>query len=90
MDYVVYYLLVVNVAAFLIYGFDKRRAIEEKWRIPERVLLGVVAIGGSIGSLLGMRTFHHKIRKQKFVVGVPTILIMQIAAIYYVTSFMGK
>ena len=90
MDYVVYYLLIVNVVAFLLYGLDKRKAIKGQWRIPEKVLLGMAVIGGAIGALFGMLVFHHKIRKWKFMLGVPVILILQIVAVCYVVSFVGR
>lgn len=74
------YLIVVNLAAFFLYGADKRRAREHRWRIPERTLLGIAAIGGSIGALAGMYTFRHKTRRLKFTAGVPALLLAQIIA----------
>ena len=59
---------------------DKRKAIKQRWRIPEATLMGVAAAGGSIGSLCGMYTFRHKTRHPKFTVGIPAILIAQLAA----------
>lgn len=81
MRYVLLYLICVNAAAFVIYGLDKRKAVKNKWRIPEATLLLTAAIGGSIGALAGMRVFHHKTKKRKFSVGVPVILVLQIAAV---------
>ena len=68
----VVYLVLVNIAAFGMYGMDKRKAIRKQWRIPE------AAIGGSAGALLGMQFFHHKTRKWKFRLGVPLILAAQL------------
>ena len=73
------YLLLVNVAAFLAFGEDKRRAKRREWRIPEATLRGLAAAGGSLGALAGMRFFHHKTRHRKFTAGVPALLIAQIA-----------
>ncbi len=75
------YLLAVNVLAFAAYGIDKRKAIRNAWRIPERTLLLLAVVGGSIGAILGMRFFHHKTRKPKFRIGLPLILVLQIAAV---------
>lgn len=75
----VIYLLFINVIAFFIYGIDKRRARKGQWRISENTLLGVAFLGGSVGALFGMSVFHHKTRKKKFNVGVPMILVMQVA-----------
>ena len=73
------YLLLVNAAAFLAFGEDKRRARRREWRIPEATLMGLAAAGGSLGALAGMRFFHHKTRHRKFTAGVPALLIAQIA-----------
>ena len=73
------YLLLVNAAAFLAFGEDKRRAKRREWRIPEATLMGLAAAGGSLGALAGMGFFHHKTRHRKFTAGVPALLIAQIA-----------
>lgn len=73
------YLLVINIAAFVLYGLDKRRAVKNQWRISESQLIGIAAIGGSVGAYLGMRLFHHKTRKPLFSVGVPVIFLVQAA-----------
>ena len=74
----VVYLIIMNIAAFGMYGIDKQKAIRKQWRIPEAQLLAVAAIGGSAGALLGMQFFHHKTRKWKFRLGVPLILAVQL------------
>jgi len=78
------YLLIVNALAFLLMLVDKRKAQKKLWRIPESTLLLTAAIGGSIGSLCGMYIFRHKTKHLKFTLGVPAILIVQIAAVYLI------
>ena len=80
------YLILINLTAFISYGLDKRRAKRGAWRIPERTLILLAAVGGSIGAYAGMRVFHHKTRHNKFKYGVPAIFIAQaaIAALCYV------
>ena len=73
------WLLVINLATFAVYGADKRRARRGAWRVPERTLLLLPLLGGSIGALLGMRVFHHKTKHWYFVWGVPAILLAQLA-----------
>lgn len=80
------YLVVVNLAAFVIYGIDKQKAKRKKWRIPEATLLGIAVIGGSVGALPGMYTFHHKTRKIKFSAGVPVILLIQFVLLYKILN----
>ena len=73
------YLLIVNAVSFLLMLADKQKAKKNLWRIPESTLLLSAAIGGSIGSLAGMYTFRHKTRHLKFTLGIPAILIVQLA-----------
>ena len=70
-NYIYYYLLAVNILAFVLFGIDKQNARRNMWRIPEKTLILSAVIGGSAGAILGMRFFHHKTRKAKFAVGVP-------------------
>lgn len=80
------YLILLNAAAFCLYGIDKKRAVRRQWRIPEKMLLGIAALGGSPGALLGMYFFHHKTRKRKFSMGVPGILILEAVLFFWITG----
>ena len=71
------YLLIINAAGFLLMLVDKYKARNNLWRIPEATLMTVAAVGGSLGSLLGMYCFRHKTKHPKFTVGVPFLLIVQ-------------
>lgn len=76
------YLLIVNAVSFLLMLADKQKAKKKLWRISESTLLLSAAIGGSIGSLAGMYTFRHKTKHLKFTLGVPVILVLQMAAVF--------
>ncbi|MBR1594154.1 MAG: DUF1294 domain-containing protein [Alloprevotella sp.] len=83
-QYILYaYLLLANLVAFIAYGADKHRARRHAWRIPEATLLSLAAIGGSLGAWLGMKTFHHKTLHWKFRIGVPLLLLLHAALLYY-------
>ena len=73
-----YYLILVNIIAFITIYIDKKKAIKHKWRIKESTLFLLSIIGGSLGTLLGMYTFRHKTKHKKFTLGIPLILIIQI------------
>ena len=75
------YLALMNLIGFASMGIDKKRAVKKLWRIPESTLFIIALIGGSIGSIIGMRVFHHKTRHWYFVYGMPAILFLQIAAV---------
>ena len=77
-----YYLLLINAVAFLAMGLDKGLAKKEgARRIPEKTLLGLAVIGGSIGAIFGMKLFRHKTLHNQFRYGLPLILILQLAAV---------
>ncbi len=78
------YLLLINALTFMIYGLDKRRAVKTRRRISERSLIALAVIGGSPGALAAMSIFRHKTRHKKFTLGVPIILLLQLAAAVYV------
>ena len=78
------YLILVNAAAFALMFADKQKAIRGQWRIPEKVLLGVALLGGSIGAIAGMYTFRHKTRHTKFKYGLPLILLVQLYLLYQI------
>ena len=84
MKYILAYLLIVNAVAFLLMLIDKIKAKKNLWRIKESTLMLSAAIGGSIGALAGMYTFRHKTLHHKVTIGIPAILILQIAAVVYI------
>lgn len=77
---VIIVLVILNSAAFILYGVDKIRAVNEEWRIPEKRLLRFSLLG-PFGGWLGMRLFRHKIKKPKFYVGIPFFAIVQLIII---------
>lgn len=82
MKYFLLYLL-INAVGFALMLIDKWKAKHNRWRIKEATLMTVAALGGSIGSLLGMYTVRHKTKHLKFTVGIPLILVAQIALAIY-------
>ena len=89
MKYFLLYLLLINAAAFLLMLVDKIKAKKNRWRIPERTLFGSALLGGSIGALLGMYTFRHKTRHLSFTLGMPAILIAQVALAIWIFLKIG-
>lgn len=79
MKYLFIYLLIINAVGWLIMLIDKRKAQKKAWRISEAALLTVAAIGGSLGSLIGMYQFRHKTKHKKFTVGIPLLLFLHAA-----------
>ena len=82
-----YYLLFINLFAFILMGLDKRKAKRGAWRIPERTLFLPVLLGGGAGGCLGMWTFHHKTKHWYFRFGSPAILLAQAAAAVFLAQY---
>ena len=85
---IIYYLLVINAVAFIVYGIDKFKARKGRWRIPEATLLLLAIVGGSIGAWLGMKAWRHKTMHLKFKYGLPAIILLQLALAVYLCTRM--
>ena len=81
MKYLYIWLIIINIITFAVFGIDKKKAIDGKFRISELTLFVLSLLGGSLGGLIAMHAFHHKTRKWYFKFGIPLILIAWIALI---------
>lgn len=79
------YLVVMNIIGFASMGIDKSKAKRGAWRIPEKTLFLIAILGGSIGSIVGMKQFRHKTKHKTFTIGMPAIFIIQVIIILYIT-----
>lgn len=79
-----WYLLIINVLAFVCYGLDKLKAKRNAPRVSERWLLLLALIGGSVGAWLGMLVWRHKTKHAKFRFGVPILLLLQVALYWWI------
>ncbi len=84
---IIIYFIVINLIGFLIMFIDKQKAKKGAWRIPEKTLFIITALGGGIGTIAGMYTFRHKTKKIQFVIGLPFITILEIILIIYWVFF---
>ena len=69
---------IMNTAAIVLMGHDKKMARQGKWRVPEKMLFLVTACFGGLGGVLGMKVFRHKTRHWYFRVFFPLLLIVQV------------
>lgn len=81
---IICYLVIMNVIGFLFMGLDKWKARKRAWRIPEATLLLIAALGGAVGSMIGMHLFHHKTRHWYFLYGIPAMLVVHILLGFFV------
>ena len=71
-----YYLLIINIITFIIYGIDKYKSIKHKYRISEATLIILALLGGPLGAFFGMIVFHHKTQKKRFIILIPLIMLI--------------
>lgn len=86
MKYLYLYLALINLALLCVMGADKLRAKRHRRRVPERTLLALAVLGGSLGGMLGMLLFRHKTHHAKFYLGFPLIFLCE-AVLAYVLFF---
>ena len=79
--FTIFYLIIVNLLGLLFMGLDKKHARSKGTRFPEKLLLLIAGIGGSLGIYCGMWIFTHKNRKNKFFIGIPAIIAIQLLII---------
>jgi len=73
----------INAVAYLVMSEDKRRARLGRDRVPERTLFLLAAIGGAFGVWIAMYRKRHKTRHLSFKVGVPLLLVVNVALYTY-------
>jgi len=84
MQLIIIYIIAINIIGFILMGVDKRRARKRVWRVPEKNLWIIALLGGSFGSLLGMRYFRHKTKHKMFTIGMPLLIIVHTVLIFWV------
>ncbi|MCI8310046.1 MAG: DUF1294 domain-containing protein [Clostridia bacterium] len=84
--YIILYFIIINLLGVLVMALDKYKAQKGKWRISEKTLFLVTILGGGIGTIFGMYKFRHKTHKIAFIIGFPTILIMEIIILIFMIS----
>jgi uncharacterized membrane protein YsdA (DUF1294 family) len=75
--------IIVNVIGFLVMGLDKRRAVKQMWRIPEKTLWLIAFFMGAVGTTFGMYMFRHKTKHISFKFGLPLLAVLQVLFFFY-------
>jgi uncharacterized membrane protein YsdA (DUF1294 family) len=73
--------LAMTPATFLLFAYDKVMARLGRIRVPEALLLGLVAIGGTLGGLAGVWLLRHKIAKTGFLLRLWVIIGLQVVVL---------
>lgn len=83
MQPIILYYIAINAAAFIMYGADKFFAKKDMWRIPEKTLILVAALGGAFGAYAGMQLFRHKTKHAKFNISIPVLMAVHLGMLVY-------
>ena len=75
-------LAIWNVVVFILYGIDKCCAINDKWRISEKTLIGSAFFMGALGAILGMEAFRHKTKKKSFKALIGLAVLVNITVLF--------
>ncbi|WP_405100677.1 DUF1294 domain-containing protein [Oceanobacillus sp. FSL H7-0719] len=83
------YIAAVNLLTLFLMRVDKQKAIKNQFRIPERTFFLLSFLGGAIGTYIGMKIFRHKTKHGKFTIGIPLLIVFNLAAFTYVFIYMS-
>ncbi len=87
---VLIYLAVISAASIIVTAWDKFCAKRDMWRVPEKTLLIMSVLGGSVAMYVTMKVIRHKTKHNKFMIGIPVIIFLQAAAIAAAVYFLYK
>lgn len=73
--------VIMSIIAFIMMGVDKSLARHNKRRISEKALMLSALFMGGAGAYIGMHTFRHKTKHLKFTLGVPLLIVVNVAII---------
>lgn len=83
----VWVLVIFNLCGFIFIGWDKYKAIHHQWRIAERSFYFLALLGGVYGIWIGMYCFHHKTKKQRFLLVIYPLLLLHLFLVVLVVSW---
>ena len=81
LDGVQSWLIAISAVTFLTYGYDKVVAGSGRTRVPEKVMLAQVLVGGTLGGIAAMAFFRHKTSKERFQFKFWLAVLVQMAVI---------
>ncbi len=73
------YLLSINIVSVFVCVYDKHQAKKQGWRVSEKFLFALCLLGGNVGMYLTMQKIRHKTKHKRFMIGIPIIILFQLA-----------
>ena len=86
---VIAYIAIISLISVVVCIYDKKISKKNRveLRIPEKTLLMLSALGGSVAMFITMQLVRHKTKHIKFMLGIPLIMIIQAAIIFALVYF---
>ena len=83
------YLAIISLISIVVCVYDKKISKKKRveLRVPERRLLFLSALGGSVAMFITMLIVRHKTKHVKFMLGIPVIMVLQGIAVYFLFKF---
>lgn len=81
-SWAVAWLVAVSLMAVAVTVWDKSRARRQAWRVPERTLWLIAALGGAVATYVTMRVIRHKTLHRRFMWGLPLLMVAQAAILF--------
>ena len=84
------YLLIISIVAIIVCIYDKKVSKKNKveLRVPEKTLLIISALGGSLAMFVTMLLIRHKTKHVKFMLGIPVIMVLQVGLIVLLATLL--
>ena len=83
------YILVISLVSIVVCVYDKKTSKKNRveLRTPERTLMLLSLLGGSVAMFITMRIIRHKTKHVKFMLGIPLIILLQAAGVFLLFHF---
>ena len=83
------YIAIMSIVSVIVCIYDKKISKKNRveLRTPEKTLLILSALGGSVAMFITMLIIRHKTKHFKFMVGIPVIMIIQAVAVWALFHF---
>ena len=83
---VIGYLAIISLISVVVCIYDKKISKRNRveLRIPEKTLIMLSLLGGSVAMYITMQLVRHKTKHIKFMLGIPLIIIIQLGLAYLI------
>lgn len=83
------YIAIISLISVIVCIYDKKISKKNRveLRTPEKTLMLLSALGGSVAMFITMQIIRHKTKHVKFMLGIPLIIIVQAVIVFLLFRF---